>query len=78
MVFSPTGSATETSPITQAQADGDVGNTQPISTTASSQFSPVYTCSTPMATHAQGSYMTWFLVGWNLATGYGMPPEYMI
>ena len=53
MVFSPTGSATETSPIDpQAQADGDVGNTQPISTTASSQFSPVYTSSTLMATHA--------------------------
>ena len=37
MVFAPTGSATETPPIDpQAQADGDVGNTQPISTTASS------------------------------------------
>ena len=79
MVFAPTGSATETSLIDpQAQVDEDVGNTQPISTMASSQFSPVYTSSTPMATHAQGSYMTWFLVGWNLATGYGMPPEYMV
>ena len=37
MVFAPIGSATETSPIDpQAQVDGDVGNTQPISTTASS------------------------------------------
>ena len=37
MVFAPTGSATETSLIDpQAQADEDVGNTQPISTMASS------------------------------------------
>ena len=79
MVFAPTGSATETSSIDpQAQADGDVGNTQPISTTAPSQFSPVYTSSTPMATHAQGNYMTGFPVGWNPATGFGMPPEYMV
>ena len=79
MVFAPIGSATETSPIDpQAQADGDVGNTQPISTTASSQFSPVYTSSTLMATHAHGNYMTGFPVGWNPATGYGMPPKYMV
>ena len=79
MVLAPIGSATETSPIDpQAQADGDVGNTQPISTTASSQFSPVYTSSTLMATHAHGNYMTGFPVGWNPATGFGMPPEYMV
>jgi len=81
MVFSPTGMATETSPIdpqTQADADGDIGNTQPISTATSSQFSSVYTSSTPMATHAQGNYMTGFSVGWNPATGFRMPPEYMV
>ena len=79
MVFSPTGSATETSPIDpQAQADGNIGDTQPISTTASSQFSPVHTSSTPMATHAQGNYMTGFPVGWNPTTGFGMPPEFMV
>ena len=79
MVFAPTGPATATPPIDpQAQADGDIGTTKPISTTASSQFSPVYTTSTPMATHAQGNYMTGFSVGWNPATGYGMPPEYMM
>ena len=79
MVFAPTGSATKTSLIDpQAQIEGDIGNTQPISTTASSQFSPVYTSSTPMATHAQGNYMTGFPVGWNPANGYGMPPEYMV
>ena len=79
MVFAPTGSATETSLIDpQAHADGDIGNTQPISTTASSQFSHVHTSSTPMATHAQGNYMKGFPVGWNPATGFGMPPEYMV
>ena len=79
MVFAPTGSATTTPPIDpQAQAEGDVGATQVISTTTSSQFAPVYTSSTLMATHAQGSFMTGFPVGWNLATGYGMPPEYMV
>ena len=37
MVFSPTGSAIETSPIDpQAQADGNIGTTQPVSTTTSS------------------------------------------
>jgi len=79
MVFSPTGTATETSPIDpQTQADGDIGNTQPISTATSSQFSSVYTSSTPMATHAQGNYMTGFSVGWNPTTGFRIAPEYMV
>ena len=79
MVFAPTGSAIETSPIDpQAQPEGDIGAAQPIGTTASSQFAPMYTNSTPMATHAQGNYMKGFPVGWNPATGFGMPPEYMV
>ena len=53
MVFSPTGSAAKTSPIdTQAQADGNIEDAQPISTAAPTQFPPVYASSTPMATHA--------------------------
>ena len=53
MVFFPTGSATETSPIDpQAQVDGNIGDTLPISTAAPTQFPPVYTSSTPMATQA--------------------------
>ena len=79
MVFAPTGSATATPPIDpQAQVEGDIGATQPIGTTVSSRFAPMYTNSTPMATHAQGSFMTGFPVGWNPATGYGMPQEYMM
>ena len=55
MVFSPTGSATGTSQINpQAQADGNVIDTQPISTVASTQFPPVYTNSTQMATTGFG------------------------
>ena len=70
MVFAPTGSATATPPIDpQAQVEGDIGATQPIGTTVSSRFAPMYTNSTPMATHAQGSFMTEFPVGWNPATG---------
>ena len=53
MVFSPTGSATETSPIDpQAHADGNIVDAQPISTAMPTQFPLVYTSSTPMATHA--------------------------
>ena len=53
MVFSPTGSATETSPVDpQAHANGNIVVVQPIHTTAPTQFPPVYTSSTPMATHA--------------------------
>ena len=53
MVFVPTESATAMPPIdSQAQAEGDIGATQLIGTIASSQFAPVYTNSTPMATHA--------------------------
>ena len=75
MAFTITGSATATPPINpQAQAEGDIGATQPIGTTVSSPFAPVYTNSTPMAMHAQGGFMTGFSVGWNSATGYGMPP----
>ena len=53
MVFAPIGLATKTPPIDpQAHGDGDVGATQPIGTTVSPQFAPMYTSSTPMATHA--------------------------
>ena len=58
MVFSPTGLATGTSQIhPQAQTDEGVIDAQPISIVASTQFPPVYTNSTPMATYAQGSFM---------------------
>ena len=53
MVFSPIGSAPGTSQIPpQAPADEGVIDAQLISTIASSQFPPVYTSSTPMATRA--------------------------
>ena len=44
MAFAPTGSATAMPPIDpQAQAEGNIGVTQPIGTTVSSQFTPVDT-----------------------------------
>ena len=79
MVFSPIGSAPGTSQIhPQAPADEGIIDSQPISTVASPQIPPVYTNSTPIATCAQGSYMSGYPVGWNPTTGLGMPPEYMI
>ena len=79
MVFSPTGSATETSPVDpQAHANGNIVVVQPIRTTAPTQFPPVYTSSTLTATYAQGNYMPGFPVGWDPTTGFGMPPEYML
>ena len=79
MVFSPTRSATGRSQIhPQAQADEGVIGAQPISTVASTQFPPVYTNSTPMATYAHGSFMSRYPAGWDPTTGLGMPPEYMI
>ena len=62
----------------QTQEEGSIGVSQPIDTTVSPQFAPLYTNSTPMATHAQVGFMTGFSVGWNPATGFGMPPEYMV
>ena len=38
----------------------------------------MYTNSTPMATYAQGSFMSGYPAGWDPATGLGMPLEYMI
>ena len=53
MVLSPIGSCPGTSQIPpQVPADEGVIDAQPISTIASSQFPPVYTSSTPMATRA--------------------------
>ena len=79
MVFAPTGSATETSPIDpQAQTDGNIVDAQPISTAAPTQFPPVYTSSTPTTTHAQGNYVPGFPVGWDPTTRFGMPQEYMM
>ena len=79
MICSPAGSATGTSQIDpQAQADGSIIDTQPISTVASTQFPLVYTSSTPMATHGQGSFMSGYPTCLDPTTGFGMPPEYMI
>ena len=79
MVFSPVGSAPGTSQIhPQAPADEGVIDPQPIITVASTQIPPVYTNSTPMATYAQGNFMSGYSVGWNPTTGLGMPPEFMI
>ena len=79
MVFSPIGLASGTSQIDpQAPADEGVIDAQPISTVASTQIPPVYTNSTPMATYAQGSFMSGYPAGWDPTTGLGMPPEYMI
>jgi hypothetical protein len=79
MVFAPTGSATATPPINLlTQKEGSIGVTQPIGTTVSPQFAPVYTSSIPMATHAQGGFMRGCPTRWDPTTGNGMPPEYMI
>jgi hypothetical protein len=79
MVFSPNGSATDTSPVDpQAHANENIVDAQPISTAAPTQFPPVYTSFTPVATHAQGSYMLGYPIGWDPTTGFGMPPEYMM
>ena len=79
MVFSPTRSATDTSPVDpQAHADENTVDAHPISTAAPTQFPPVYTSSIPMATQAQGSCMLGYPVGWDPTTGFVMPPEYMI
>ena len=79
MVFAPTGSATATPPINpQTQTEGNIEVSQPIGTTMLPQFAPVYTNSTPMATHAQGGFMTGFPAGWDPTTDYGMPLESFI
>ena len=53
MVFTPTGLATATPPINpKTQTEGSIGVTQLIGTIVSPQFAPIYTSSTPMATHA--------------------------
>ena len=70
MVFAPTGSATATPPINpQNQSKGSIRVSQPIGTTVLPQFAPMFTSSTPMATHAHGGFMTGFPTGWpNLKT----------
>ena len=79
MIFTPTKSATAVPPVnTQTQAEGSIGVLQPIVTTVPPQFAPVFPSSTPMATHAQGGFMTGFPTGWDPTTGYGMPPEFFI
>ena len=78
MVFSPIGSAPGTSQIhPQAPADEGIIGAQLINTIASPQFPSVYTNSTPMATCAQGNFMSGYPVGWNPTTALGMPPEFM-
>jgi len=79
MVFSPVGSATGTPQIDpQAQAEGKVLEVQPISTVATTQIPSVYTNSTPVATYAQGGFMSGYPASWDPTIGFGMPPEFMV
>ena len=79
MIFAPTRSATAVPlVIPKTQTAGNIGVSQPIGAIVPPQFSQVFTNSTPMATHAQGGFMTGFPTGWDPATGYGMPLEFMI
>ena len=79
MVFAPTGSATAVPPIVpQSQTEGGIGVSQPIRSTVPPQFTPVFTSSTPMTTSAQGGFMAGYPVGWDPATGLGMPQEFFI
>jgi len=79
MVFAPTRSATAVPPVNpQTQAEGSIGVSQPIGMIVSPLFALVFTNSTPMATHAQGGFMTGFPTGSDPATGYGMPLEFFI
>ena len=79
MVFAPTRSATAVPPVNpHTQAEGSIGVSQPIGTTVPPQLNPVFTSSTPMATHAQGGFMTGFPTVSDPATGYGMPLEFLI
>ena len=74
MVFAPTLSATAVPPVNpQAQTEGNIGVSQPIGTIVSPQSAPVYTSSTPMATHAQGGFMTGFPNGWDPANTLFIP-----
>ena len=79
MIFAPIGSATTVPPvIAQTQTEGNIALSQPIGTTVPPQFSPVFTNSTPMATHVQGGFMIGFPIGWDPASGLGMPSEFLI
>ena len=74
MIFAPTGSATAVPPVQQSQTEGNIGVSQPNGSTVPPQFILVLTNSTPMATHAQGGFMTGYPVGWDPASGLGMTP----
>ena len=79
MIFAPTGSATAVPlVIPQTQTAGNIGVSQPIGAIVPSQFSQVFTNSTPMATYAQGGFMTGFPAGWDPSSSLGMPSEFMI
>ena len=78
-IFAPTGSATTVPLIVpQSLAEGSIGVSQPISLTVPPQFSLVFTSSTPMTTSAQGGFMPGYPVGWDPASGLGMPLEFFI
>ena len=60
------------------QAEANNSQTPPQTTAATSTATTalVYTTTPPIPTAMQGGYACGFLKGWNLTTGYGMPPDF--
>ena len=77
MSFTPMGSTAAMVPSASfSRPEGRSGPTfsQLPSTTLPLQTDPVFTNSPPITTSVQGGSASGFMIGWDLVTGFGMPP----
>ena len=81
MNFAPIGSTTTIAPSASAgrseENNGQVSS-QTISVTSLPQTNPVFSTAPPVTTEVQGGSASGFPLGWDSATGLGMPPELFI
>ena len=63
-------------PNSQLEASNSQASTQATTATSTTPAAPIYSTPKPAPIVVQGGSTSGYPKGWNLATGYGMPPEF--
>ena len=81
MGFAPMGSTIAASPsdsVGRSEENNGQMSSQTTGATSSPQTNPIFSTTPPVTTEVQGGSASRFPLGWDPATGLGMPPEFFI
>ena len=65
-------------PNSRQETSNSQASTQATTATSTAPTAPIYSTPKPAPTIVQGGYVSGIPKGWNLTTGYGMPPNFFI